>query len=507
MATPTTPLPNEPAQTPRPTVPTRASTGGVSVTLNPQSLIFNPDDAFIVVTGVTGAGKSSFISKCCEGLNDIVGHSLWSHTQKCTLYTFTHNNKQIHLVDTPGFDDSKRSGTEVLKEIAEWLLYAFKQNVKLSGMIYLQSLSNSRMTGSQMVNLNMFKKVTGIHNMDRVVFVTTHWDKTPDSDAKAREIELMSQDKFWGEMIGAGSKTARFMNNKTSALAIVDKVSSNAHFMPSLQKEMAVDDKQLDETDAGRVLNAEINEAKEKSRREMKEMETQLNEALNEKDVLYAQQLMDIQTKLHNEMERLARNQKDMQVRSDELIKSKEEEIKKAREEMAELRDQAAERDKKHSDDVARMREENRKGEATMKAEFEKAKLKMEFDMQSFRDGVIDGAAQLVNEIDNIYAGFAAEQQIKTQAAIDQVRGNANAQAAAPPPYQAVPPGQWAGNTPPPPAPVMQQQMPMPMQQQQQQQQGPSLENLVATSAIGGAMAVGGSLASMAAVASVCNIM
>jgi putative protein kinase ArgK-like GTPase of G3E family len=37
-----------------------------------------PDDVIIGVVGVTGAGKSTFIQKCCDGAIDIVGHDLTS---------------------------------------------------------------------------------------------------------------------------------------------------------------------------------------------------------------------------------------------------------------------------------------------------------------------------------------------------------------------------------------------------------------------------------------------
>jgi ABC-type proline/glycine betaine transport system ATPase subunit len=39
------------------------------------------DDVFIAMMGLTGSGKSTFISKCCDGLVDIIGHSLWSRNR------------------------------------------------------------------------------------------------------------------------------------------------------------------------------------------------------------------------------------------------------------------------------------------------------------------------------------------------------------------------------------------------------------------------------------------
>ncbi len=71
----------------------------------------------------------------------------------------------ITLVDTPGFDDSERSDTEILTLIADWLQDSFEDRIFLSGIIYLHRISDIRMSGSSIKNLRMFRKLCGTENM------------------------------------------------------------------------------------------------------------------------------------------------------------------------------------------------------------------------------------------------------------------------------------------------------------------------------------------------------
>jgi len=84
----------------------------------------NKNDMIIAVMGPTGSGKSTFI-KTASGAEDIVGHSLQSCTTEITSYEvlWDMGDSQISIifVDTPGFDDTTKSDTEILKLISNWL--------------------------------------------------------------------------------------------------------------------------------------------------------------------------------------------------------------------------------------------------------------------------------------------------------------------------------------------------------------------------------------------------
>lgn len=105
-------------------------------------------------------------------------------------------SRTVYLVDTPGFDDTTRSDTEVLREIAGWLNDSYKNRVLLQGIIYLHRIADVRMQGSAKKNLLMFKKLCGEDALKKVVLATTMWDKVPQRQAEEREKQLIETPEF-----------------------------------------------------------------------------------------------------------------------------------------------------------------------------------------------------------------------------------------------------------------------------------------------------------------------
>lgn len=82
------------------------------------------------------------------------------------------------LVDTPGFNDTnqhERSETAILSSLMDWMKEAHSERLLLSGIIYLYPINEARMTGSNVRNLNMFRRLCGDNNMQNVFLVTTKW--------------------------------------------------------------------------------------------------------------------------------------------------------------------------------------------------------------------------------------------------------------------------------------------------------------------------------------------
>ncbi|CAL8578089.1 hypothetical protein XPA_003890 [Xanthoria parietina] len=70
--------------------------------------------------GPTGVGKSTFISKLAAKEMKI-GHNLSSCTQEVEEVPCKVGNHYVILVDTPGFNDTNRSDTEILTALADWM--------------------------------------------------------------------------------------------------------------------------------------------------------------------------------------------------------------------------------------------------------------------------------------------------------------------------------------------------------------------------------------------------
>ncbi|OBT50434.1 hypothetical protein VE04_09645 [Pseudogymnoascus sp. 24MN13] len=148
--------------------------------------------------GVTGARKSSFISLCTKQ-RIVIGHNLSSCTMEVEDFTFMwDSNIRVHLIDTPGFDDSKRNDTDVLRDIAGWMAVTYTNNIKLSGIIYLHRITDPKMGGTQICNLTMFKELCGKQCFPAVRLVTTFWGDIYPVTGAERERLLISDDEFWG---------------------------------------------------------------------------------------------------------------------------------------------------------------------------------------------------------------------------------------------------------------------------------------------------------------------
>lgn len=102
-------------------------------------------------------------------------------------YSFEHEGNVVHLIDTPGFDDTHTSDREVLEGIVTWMGQAYKDHITLSCILYLHRIIDIRLGGTGLRNLIMFRKLCGDDFYPRVALVTTMWDRVPRAEAEARE--------------------------------------------------------------------------------------------------------------------------------------------------------------------------------------------------------------------------------------------------------------------------------------------------------------------------------
>ncbi|KXJ96522.1 P-loop containing nucleoside triphosphate hydrolase protein [Microdochium bolleyi] len=238
-------------------------------------------DALVAVMGMTGSGKTTFISKV-TGRNDLkIGHDLTSCTRDIQVVETKINSRVVRFVDTPGFSDTHLSDTEVLQMIADYLATAYKQGVKLSGIIYLHPISDTRVTHHSTKNLEMFRYLTGEKNLKNVVLATSMWDKVTEEEGARREQEL--KDKFWKLMLHAfKAKTMRYLGTLESAREVATLMLKNEPFYLQLQEEMGKDNMALKDTKAGGKVMEQILQMKEEHQRELAEMDRVIKSSAEE---------------------------------------------------------------------------------------------------------------------------------------------------------------------------------------------------------------------------------
>ena len=214
---------------------------------------------------------------------------------KCSDYRLG----EFYLVDTPGFDDTHLSDTDILIKVANWLSRLTQEEIRLTGIIYLHRIFDNRVGGSGMRNLRFFKKLCGDRAMSQVVLATTMWHMTDEDTAKRHEAELMTKPDFWGSMIANGSKVLRQDNDKVSARAIIkyliDKKASNTGRPRPLaiQEEMQAG-KSLEETGAGQEMQSELAKQKAEYERQLNKLRQDLKQAIRENDKNWQAELQQL---------------------------------------------------------------------------------------------------------------------------------------------------------------------------------------------------------------------
>ncbi|KAF6807900.1 hypothetical protein CMUS01_14011 [Colletotrichum musicola] len=229
------------------------------------------NDVYIAVMGVTGAGKSTFISHCTP--------------------------------NESGFDDTHRSDTDVLREIATWLSNSYKDTVKLHGIIYLHRITDRRLGGSAMRNLFMFQKLCGQDALKNVILVTTMWEDVKEEQGNKREEELKKKPEFCGGMIDKGNTVFRHQNN--------------------LQREMVDQGRSLDQTGAGQEVDDGLTKQRESHESHLETLQKELEEARASNDLEMARMLEDERKRTQAQMADLVQQRKDLKINLERLWEAK----------------------------------------------------------------------------------------------------------------------------------------------------------------------------------------
>lgn len=273
-----------------------------------------PSDVVVAVMGMTGSGKSTFVSLCTN--EDVeIGHDLHGCTQEVVAYRCQYSSSvDIYLIDTPGFDDTNRSDSDILKTIAEWMTRSYINDIKLSGIIYLHRITDTRVQGTAKKNLFMFKKLCGPSAMKNVLLVTTMWENVLPGDGERRETDLVNTPDFWGFMLAEGAHIQRHRNTRESAMALLKKFVKSRKITMNIQAEMVHEHKDLDDTEAGREVLGEMLKERERARQEVLETQQMMQEALKERDEQSARLLREHQEKMNAKLAKMEEDREKLKV-------------------------------------------------------------------------------------------------------------------------------------------------------------------------------------------------
>ena len=230
---------------------------------------------FILVMGLTGAGKSTFISTVTGDTSIAIGAvgKLDGETQEVQDYQLLHRQGDtlwdIHLIDSPGFDDGLLVDTDVLNRIAAYINTTYKLKQTLAGILYLHDITRPKMGAAGQKNLRVLEQMIGVDKWDNCTFVTTKWGCTNNPEGELeREKTLMQDGRFFGTMLQSARQASiqRFDPcSRERALAILAP-HLRRKFEPRISEQMvdpAGPRLALGETDAGRIVADDLEQLRE----------------------------------------------------------------------------------------------------------------------------------------------------------------------------------------------------------------------------------------------------
>jgi hypothetical protein len=155
---------------------------------------------------------------------------------------------------------------------------SYRKGRLLSGILYVQNISERRMGGKALRNIRLFESLCGKDPLKSVVVITNMWSMDDMKLGEAREQELMTEQDFFQPILREGARFARHSDTKESAHEIISSLFSHKTEKEKLaiQKEMVDDNLRLDETAAAAQLMRDFDNSIEFLRKKISEEEERM---------------------------------------------------------------------------------------------------------------------------------------------------------------------------------------------------------------------------------------
>ncbi|GJE89849.1 P-loop containing nucleoside triphosphate hydrolase protein [Phanerochaete sordida] len=261
----------------------------------------------IAVMGATGAGKSTFINAASKS-KLVVGHGLESCTSEVEAAPpFMLGTTSVTLIDTPGFDDTVKTETEILRLICDFLSITYMEKHTLHGVIFLQRVADTRIGGIARRNLRLFQKICGDDALKNVVIATTMWTKVDHALAEAREREMAESPLFFKHALSKGARMVRHGNTAESALQVIREIIGFSPIPLQIQREMVDEQKALADTLAGQDLKADLERQAAEHKAELEDLNRNIRKHIAENQKQNEEKISELKADLEEIQDKLAK--------------------------------------------------------------------------------------------------------------------------------------------------------------------------------------------------------
>ena len=316
------------------------------------------------------------------------------------MYSVRRHGQMIRLIDTPGFDDSRRDDLEILTEITYWLNQAYIVKLHLGGIVYLHPIHEPRLGGVARRNLTMFKLLCGKDSLSSVVLATTMWSKVEQAEGEKRQEQLEQTDEFWGDMLRQGSTVTRHHNSVESAWKVIDGIleSNRKPMVLDIQKEMIDQHKDLQDTGAGQEQMKKFLAEKAKAERRLQASQAKQNQVLRDQEQADAQSILEDQARYQETIKEQAAKIAGMKQNADSLSKEKEAQWEQEREEFAKSRkivEERSERVSQQLENLIKAHAETNKRAEDLEAELKRVSERASPELERRNKAALEEVARL----------------------------------------------------------------------------------------------------------------
>ncbi|KAI9722133.1 MAG: hypothetical protein M1828_004947 [Chrysothrix sp. TS-e1954] len=267
-----------------------------------------------------------------------------SGTSNASIFTVELGGYMVHLIDTPGFDDTDRSEMETLRTIIHCLCQSYTNGIRLSGVLYLHRIADNRFAGSTKRSVEMLRAICGQAAYPGLGICTTMWHSSERETLVAREEQLASSSDFFGDMLKDSAKLYRHAdksgdeNDQTESAQsiildlLVRGLDRTANDMPApitlLTQSELVDLKlNLDDTTAGRLLTKDLRAARGAYERELNQIRRDLKETVEDCNERSTQELRQIEERYQQQLMEMDRTQKSLSQSLEDLHEKEREQL------------------------------------------------------------------------------------------------------------------------------------------------------------------------------------
>ncbi|CAE6531182.1 unnamed protein product [Rhizoctonia solani] len=204
----------------------------------------------IAVFGATGAGKTTFVSDATGGSLP-TPQGLEPCAARVRQSSLEVDGRRVVLYDMPGFDDTCLSNTKILEAISTFLATSYRSGFKLTGIIYMHRITDTRVDNTSRQTFNVFQKLCAKDSHSNILIVTNMWPDPPTSEQVARETELRTHpDLFQPTMKQGATMVRRTYRSKQSAHNIIRMLLNKTPVAMQVQKELVDQEQELERDQA-----------------------------------------------------------------------------------------------------------------------------------------------------------------------------------------------------------------------------------------------------------------